>query len=221
MEEKIAIITRCRNRLEYTLQCIATVRNNTEYNNYRHVIVDNNSSDGTQEWFTWARENISQWYSHISYIHNPVNSGDWGGMRLGFLNVDADYYVQLDNDITVPPYWLTAMRDVLVNSDYKVVMLKRGNVAWKLKPLSQPKNIAGQTVVTVERAVACYMCSNETMKMLVKKIPESQGMRSKYLMRDFVKRKIGKITNLECQEMEADFQRIKYSPKNKQIWEKI
>ena len=46
----ISIITRCLNRLEYTAQVIDAVRRNTCVE-YEHIIVDNASSDGTQEWF--------------------------------------------------------------------------------------------------------------------------------------------------------------------------
>ena len=48
--KKVSIITRCYNKLEYTIRCIESVARNTEYDNYEHIIVNNNSNDGTTEW---------------------------------------------------------------------------------------------------------------------------------------------------------------------------
>lgn len=217
----IAIITRCRNRLEYTAQVVACVKNKSEGEDYRHIIVDNGSNDGTFEWFQWLHLNCP-WYNRLIYVRNKRNSGDWGGMRIGFgVFPDADYYVQLDNDILVTKGWLEAMREVLDGTDNKIVMLRRANVAWKLKPLSPVKKVGRNNIVRIERAVACYMVKAETMKMFVNGIPESHGMRSKYIMAKKVQGKIAKIWNMNCYEIEADFQRQKYSPKNGLIWEKV
>jgi hypothetical protein len=121
------------------------------------------------------------------------------------------------------------MLTVLKELDYRVVMLKRDNVAWKLKPLSAVRKIGDLEVARVERAVACYMMSRESFDLCVKYIPESQGTRSKYIMAGLTRRwkglKIGKILNRTCYELQADagndIQRQKYDPKNPQIWEKI
>ena len=40
-----------QNKLEYTIRCIESVRRYTRYGNYEHIIINNNSSDGTKEWF--------------------------------------------------------------------------------------------------------------------------------------------------------------------------
>lgn len=225
MEKKeIAIITRCFNRLEYTTRVIAQVRNNTKWNNYRHIIVDNGSTDGTQQWMEWIRQHDStrQWYQNLIYFRNKANLGDWGGMRLGYkLYPEADYYVQLDNDILVPEGWLQNMVYVLENTSYQVVMIRRANVAWKLKPLNKPIRIkeGSLEVVKVERPVACFMMSRETMEMFYEKIPKGKG--SKYEIRKLVKGQIAKIWNLPCQEIEADFQRKKYSDKDPEIHSKL
>ena len=224
----ISIITRCRNRLEYTTQVLDAVRNNTKCD-YEHIIVDNDSSDGTQEWFMWMSEHTSWYNGTVRYISMGRNYGDWGGMLAGFDIAKGDYIVQLDNDIIPCEDWLTAMLTVLQQSTYKVVMLKRANVAWKLKPLSVPKFIGDLEVARVERAVACYMMSRESFDLCSKYIPESQGAKSKYIMAGLTRRwkglTIGKILNRTCYELQADagndIQRQKYDPKNPQIWEKI
>lgn len=222
----ISIITRCRNRLEYTTQVLDAVRNNTKCN-YEHIIIDNDSSDGTLEWFQWMRNNTTWYQDKVKYMRFNHNLGDWGGMLEGFKYADGDYIVQLDNDIIPCKYWLTAMLTVLKETSYQVVMLKRSNVAWKLKSLSIPENIDGLEVARVERAVACYMMSRESFELCAKHISERQGMASKYIMAGLVPKTwkglkpIGKILNRTCIELQADFQRKKYNPKNPQIWETV
>ena len=212
----ISIITRCLNRLEYTAQVIDAVKQNTCVE-YEHIIVDNASSDGTQEWFKWMNVNTS-WYPNLRYFRMDRNCGDWGGMLAGFAQAKGDYIVQLDNDIIPCEGWLTAMLTVLEETDYKVVMLKRDNVACNLKSLSTPENVGGLVITRVERAVACYMMSKKDFASL--NIPEKQGMKSKYIMARKLK-PIAKILNKTCIELQADFQRQKYNPKNPQIWETV
>lgn len=218
----ISIITRCRNRLEYTTQVMDAVRNNTKCD-YEHIIIDNDSSDGTLQWFKWMFDNTT-WFDRVTYCRMDRNCGDWGGMLAGFRVAKGDYVVQLDNDIIPCGGWLMDMRMVLERTRYKVVMLKRDNVAWKLNPLSIPENIDGLEVTRVERAVACYMMSRENFDLCSKYIPEKQGMRSKYIMARKLN-PIGKILNRTCYELQADagndIQREKYKPNNPQVWEKI
>ena len=97
-------------------------------------------------------------------------------------------------------------------------MLKRDNVAWKLKPLSAVRKVGDLEVVRVERAVACYMMRMVDFASL--DITAKQGMKSKYMMAAKLK-PIGKILNRTCIELQADFQRKKYDPKNPQIWETV
>jgi len=212
----ISVITRCRNRLEYTAQVLDAVRNNTKCD-YEHIIIDNDSSDGTYEWFTWMFKNTT-WFDRVTYCKMERNYGDWGGMLAGAAVAKGEYIVQLDNDIIPCEGWLTDMLTVLKETDYRVVMLKRDNVAWKLKSLSVAKITGGLAVTRVERAVACYMMSKKDFDSLG--IPENQGMKSKYIMARKLK-PIGKILNRTCIELQADFQRKKYNPKNPQVWETV
>lgn len=223
----ISIITRCRNRLEYTAQVLDAVKRNT-YIDYEHIIIDNASEDGTYEWFRWMAKN--SWYDKVRYFRMPRNTGDWGGMLAGFEQAKGDYIVQLDNDIIPDHHWLSAMKTILEQTDYKVVMLKRSNVTgkWILKCQGEQRIIDNLHVCKVERAVACYMMHISNFKILAERIPESQGMKSKYIMAKLLN-PIGKIQNLTCYELEATAdmvqthtdQRTKYNPGNSQIWEKV
>ena len=215
----ISIITRCRNRLEYTAQVMDAVKRRTKVD-YEHIVIDNASTDGTGEWFSWMAKNTSWYDGTVRYYRLSRNCGDWGGMLAGFEHARGDYIVQLDNDVIPSEGWLTAMLEVYNRTDFNVVMLKRANVAWKLKPLKEPKMIGNWQVAPVERAVACYLMSRDDFQILANKIPESQGVKSKYIMARLLK-PIGKIMNRTCIELQAEDQRIKYNPKNPQVWEKV
>jgi glycosyltransferase involved in cell wall biosynthesis len=216
----ISIIIRCRNRLEYTIQCLNWVKLNTSDMEYEVILVDNASSDGTREWIDWMQKNTS-WYSNMKVLHMDRNCGDWGGMLAGFQYSTGDYIVQLDNDIQVPEQWLYSLKYALDNTDYEVVMLKRDNVAWKLPVKKAIRLPNGLHIGQVERPVACYITTRSMFTEFANHIKESQGSKSKYMIRSLTKGMIGKVTNVRCLEMEAEYQRTKYDPKNPQIWEKV
>jgi len=218
----ISIITRCRNRLEYTAQVVDAVRRNTTIP-YEHIIVDNASTDGTYEWFTWMSKNTSFYGDTIRYCRMDRNTGDWGGMLVGFELAKGDYIVQLDNDIIPCKGWLKDMVSVLVNTSYKGVMLKRKNVVgrWVLKPMSPVKNIGGLEVARVSKLVACFMIHRGYFDGVSKAIPESKGMVSKPNMAKMLF-PLAKIQNRYCHELQAlEGQRTKYNPKNPEVWEKV
>ena len=109
--KKVSIITRAYNRLEYTMQCMNWVKQNTKYENYEHIIINNNSNDGTKQWCDWVETNLGHWYDKVRFVHLNENTGDWGGMikSLEFISSDSEYIVQLDNDVKVPKNWLQKM----------------------------------------------------------------------------------------------------------------
>lgn len=211
----IAVVTRCRNRLEYTIRVVNAVQRSE--GDFTHIIIDNASSDGTKEWFKWMNKNTDA-LRRLQYYRYETNHGDWGGMLVAPVQ-NYDYVVQLDNDIIVPENWLTAMQTVLDKTAYDVIMLRRENVLWKLKPLSEPVNIDGWGVSRVERPVACFMMTKAFYEKCCSAIPPAKGMRSKYIIARLGK--IGKIMNLTCQEIDSLTQRKLYNPKNPEVWEKI
>ena len=216
----ISIITRCHNRLEYTVQVIEAVRKYS-HSQYEHIIIDNASTDGTPEWFRWMQAN-TKWYPNLKYVRSPINLGDWTGMVTGlrYISKDSKYVIQLDNDIIPCDGWLEAMTYVLEQTKYRVVMLKRANVEWKLKALSPNQMLPnGLEICKVERGVACFMASTEDFKMFGAKVKDPT--KSKYEIRGLVHGQIAKILNKTCMEIDGLEQRKKYSPKNPEIWAKL
>jgi GT2 family glycosyltransferase len=53
----------------------------------------------------------------VRVIRNPVNEGFAGGCNRGMEGLDADYVALVNNDVTVPPAWLTPLVATLAKDD--------------------------------------------------------------------------------------------------------
>ena len=193
---KASIITRAYNRLEYSIACINSVRENTTFP-YEHIIVNNNSADGTRQWLDWIMSMSSNYYPNLKPVHMDKNLGDWGGMKHGADIATGDYIVQLDNDITVPKNWLTAMIEVLEQTGVGCVTLKRKGVQHVLEPkgIQDIKTSVGMaTVGNIGCSVACYVVRKEDFKLEAKKA---------YFMAGAIGRGCLKIVNFPCQQIEG------------------
>lgn len=157
--KKVCIIIRAYNRLEYTIQAISHIIRNTEYPNYEILVVNNGSQDGTEQWLNWVSQNSPFYSGKVRYAHLPQNKGDWGGLVHGATLTDAEYVMQVDNDILVPYMveyfnvaekpdissfylnpqykWLNILVELIEKTNYRVVMCKRMGVKTSLDALSE------------------------------------------------------------------------------------
>jgi len=135
---KVAIITRAFNRLEYTVLCVRGVDSMAGYSDYRHIVVDQGSTDGTG---AWLRSLENEGYYKIRPIYNKENTGDAGGIADGLAAIsdDCQYVMQLDNDcepITRSFLWMLV--DIMdAHRNIGAVMLKREGVSRVLVPESE------------------------------------------------------------------------------------
>ncbi|HMP42287.1 MAG TPA: glycosyltransferase [Roseiflexaceae bacterium] len=102
----VAIIIRTWNGLAVTQACLESLRSTTQAVDYRIIVVDNGSSDGSAEWLAAQPD--------ITLIANRENVGYTRGNNQGFALVPDDHDVLLLNNDTlfVHPHWLAHMRDV-------------------------------------------------------------------------------------------------------------
>jgi glycosyltransferase involved in cell wall biosynthesis len=216
--KKVSIITRAYNRLEYTTQCINDVRNNTIYPNYEHIIINNNSSDGTREWLEWIKGMENNWFEKVIPAHLSNNYHDWNGMREGlkFISEDSEYIVQLDNDISVPKNWLTHMINTIESVDNKVIQLKRTGVQTIITPknIRQVGEVEGGDITT---SVACYMVRTKDFKEVINEIGICDSISGKLNSSCF------KILNVKCHQIEGwdgkDYiQHEKYQPSSERVY---
>ena len=91
MNLKVAVLTCTRDRLDYTKHCFDRLRENAGCD-YDHYVVDQGSTDGTQEWLK---------HQPVEAILLTSNMGISKGLNLlldSFNPVDYDVIVKFDND---------------------------------------------------------------------------------------------------------------------------
>lgn len=114
MNTKItSIIYLTYNQLEHaTKPCIESLYKYTDINRFELILVDNNSSDGTQEYL----QEIHKKYSNTKLILSPENTGYAQGNNLGLEQATGDYIVLLNNDTLLTPGWLEIFTKILENN---------------------------------------------------------------------------------------------------------
>ncbi len=94
---KVNIIIRAFNRLEYTVHTIREIDRLAGYDDYKMIVIDQASTDGTGQWLKSLE--VEEYYK-IKCLYSNINLGDFGGTKLGYENLDPDceYTMQWDND---------------------------------------------------------------------------------------------------------------------------
>ncbi|WP_176761274.1 glycosyltransferase [Desulforhopalus singaporensis] len=99
----ISIIIPVHNQIDYTLQCIASIKNNVSPAvTYEVVVVDDASTDGTAD--------MLQTIDGLRLIVNDNNLGFVGSCNNGAMAAKGNYLVFLNNDTIVLPGWLENLR---------------------------------------------------------------------------------------------------------------
>jgi len=130
---RVNIIMRAFNRLEYTSLTIREIDRLAGYDDYKIIVIDQASTDGTGQ---WLKSLVKEGYYKIKPVYPGVNLGDFGGTKLGYENLDPDckYTMQWDNDC--PPITEFFLRDMVKIMDAfpKIgqLMLKRNGVGAKI-----------------------------------------------------------------------------------------
>ena len=132
LKKKITIITVVKNSEKTIERCIKSVLSQN-YNNLEYIIIDGNSSDGTEKI-------INKYKNQITKIIIAEDSGIWDAMNrginlasgevLGFLNAD-DYYYDNIFEI-VNNYFLNNNIDFLFGSVEKYKLM-HGYNPWKVR----------------------------------------------------------------------------------------
>lgn len=100
----VSIIILTYNALEYTKKCLASIKKNTTIT-YEIILVDNNSSDGTQNYL----RNLRDKSFNIKLIENEANKGFAAGNNQGMAIARGEYILLLNNDVLVSEGWLYKM----------------------------------------------------------------------------------------------------------------
>jgi GT2 family glycosyltransferase len=103
----VAAVVAVHNNIADTIEFLDSARKLT-YPNYRTIIIDDGSSDGTEE-------TIKRDYPEVILLAGDGNLWQSGGINLGIdqaIKMEAKYVVIVDNDTVVDPEFTTAMVDV-------------------------------------------------------------------------------------------------------------
>ncbi|WP_195953293.1 glycosyltransferase family 2 protein [Clostridium saudiense] len=105
-----SIVILSYNNLNYTKQCIESIRKYTSNENYEIIVIDNNSNEETTNWLKLQYD--------IKLQLNTTNNGFPGGCNDGikFANPMNDILL-LNNDIVVTKNWLTNLKIALYSND--------------------------------------------------------------------------------------------------------
>ena len=99
---RVSVIVLTWNNLEFTQACLHSLEVHTQYPNWELLLVDNASTDGTQEFLAdYAERN-----PRSRLIQNEGNLGFAAGNNRGLEAADGEYLVILNNDTYVTRGWL-------------------------------------------------------------------------------------------------------------------
>lgn len=104
-----SIIILTHNKLEYTKQCIESIRQHTDPDKYELIIVDNASTDGTVLWLNKQSDVIT--------ILNDENVGFPKGCNQGIRVAQGEEILLLNNDVIVTENWLDNLKTCLYSSE--------------------------------------------------------------------------------------------------------
>lgn len=105
-----SIIILSYNNLNYTKQCLESIRKYTHNENYEIIVIDNNSNEETKNWLKTQYD--------IKLQLNTYNRGFPGGCNDGIkLANPLNDILLLNNDIVVTYNWLTNLKIALYSND--------------------------------------------------------------------------------------------------------
>ena len=103
----ISIIILNWNGKHHLEECLSSVLKQT-YKDYEVIVVDNGSTDGSQEY-------ISSRFPSVSLICNDQNYGFCKGNNIGIKASKGEYIVLLNNDTVVEQDWLQQLYECMIS----------------------------------------------------------------------------------------------------------
>ncbi|TDO20626.1 glycosyltransferase family 2 protein [Pedobacter duraquae] len=93
----------------------------SKYPNLKIVVGDNGSTDDSVEF-------VKREFPTIEVIENRLNLGFAGGYNEVLLQVDADYFVLLNSDVSVPENWIQPVIDLMESDD--LIAAAQPKIKW-------------------------------------------------------------------------------------------
>jgi GT2 family glycosyltransferase len=106
MKIKVAIVILNWNGESYLKKFLSSVVVNSNKPEYKILIADNNSTDGSIEY-------VKKTFPQMEIISLSSNYGYAKGYALALPQIDSEYYVLLNSDVEVTPGWIEPLVDML------------------------------------------------------------------------------------------------------------
>lgn len=163
MVEKIVFMMVTYNRLELTKLTVDDLVKSVKIP-YEFVIVDNGSKDGTVEYL----KNLSiEGCSAIHLIFNETNRGISIGRNQSLkkaVDLGADWFVTLDNDVRMPEGWLEeSIAIIKANPSYGMIGVNMEGIKY---PIVNLKGYSFQNKPQGNLGTACIVFPKSLQKML-------------------------------------------------------
>ena len=104
-DPKVSIVIVTYNNLDLTRTCLASLDEHSQYEHHEIIIVDNASSDGSQEFLNVWADN----HHNCKLILNNDNKGFAAANNQGLAVANGDFFVLLNNDTYVTPGWIRTL----------------------------------------------------------------------------------------------------------------
>jgi len=131
MKIEVVIIIMNYNGKKLLRDCLNSIKKNTFYKDYKIIVVDNNSTDGSIEM-------IKKQFKGIDLIQNEKNYGGAKGNNIGIKyaikKYNPNYFFLLHNDIKVTKDWLESVIKI-ANSHKKIGILGCKQLNFERKPI--------------------------------------------------------------------------------------
>jgi len=134
LQPKVAVAILTYNGISYTKQFLKGVVE-TEYSNLEIYVIDNHSTD---EVCVYVKDN----FPTVNIIELSSNEGFAGGYNTGLSQIEADYFVLLNQDVEVPKNWIQPIIDEM-ESDAKLAICQPKILAQKNKTAFEYAGAAG------------------------------------------------------------------------------
>jgi GT2 family glycosyltransferase len=121
---RVALVIIHWNRRDFLEQFLPSVVK-SNYENLEIIVVDNASADDS---IKFLKEN----YPSIRLIRHNYNYGYAGGYNRALSQVNADYYILLNNDIEVPEHWIDPIIERM-ESDHRIAACQPKILQFKQK----------------------------------------------------------------------------------------
>ncbi|HHV53908.1 MAG TPA: glycosyltransferase [Firmicutes bacterium] len=103
-EPLTSIVIPCWNQVEVTRQCVESIFRNTS-EPFELILVDNGSTDGTSNYLA----SLAADRPNVRVIRNTLNTGFAHACNQGIAAAKGKQILIMNNDVIVPPGWLTPM----------------------------------------------------------------------------------------------------------------